>query len=133
MKLDRILSSATSHVESIRISRTGINPLLWIVGLVSPLAMTLCVLLVFFGGDKGVLFAAAFLAIGVIPILIAACAYFMLFCRRPELLETAEYRLKRHAQIIAYEQGKSAEIMEAEPSFARLRSVDGEGDEMGSS
>jgi hypothetical protein len=42
MRLDRLLKTATSHVETIRVSRTGINPLLWLVGLVTPLAMALC-------------------------------------------------------------------------------------------
>ena len=92
MKLDRLLKSATSHVETVRISRTGVNPLLWIVGLAAPWAMIHSVSLALFGGGKGDFFAAAFLLVAIVTIPIAAECYFVIFFLRPEFLESEEYR-----------------------------------------
>ena len=41
MTIETLLRAATVHAESVKVSRTGINPLLWLVGLVTPLALAL--------------------------------------------------------------------------------------------
>ena len=38
MKLDEIVRAGLSRVDAIRVVRTAINPLLWLVGLTTPLA-----------------------------------------------------------------------------------------------
>ena len=38
MKLDEIIRTGLSRVDTIRVVRTAINPLLWLVGLTTPIA-----------------------------------------------------------------------------------------------
>jgi hypothetical protein len=117
--LDPLLKAATSHVESITVSRTGINPLLWLVGLVAPLAMVLAVVV----GDNWL--RVAFFCLAVALPAGAFAAYFVLLFLRPDMLQSEEYRLRREA-IIIFKQGASPEILRAAGDLARLDSRTGD-------
>ncbi|MDE3175967.1 MAG: hypothetical protein KGM15_07665 [Pseudomonadota bacterium] len=83
--------------------------------------MTLSAILVLFGGASGWAFATVFAFFAAVPALFAFVAYFVLLWRRPEMLESEEYRLKRHAQLTSYERGASTEILDARDEALRLQ------------
>ena len=41
MKLEEIIRTGLSRVDTIRVARTALNPLLWLVGLTTPAAFIL--------------------------------------------------------------------------------------------
>ena len=116
MTLDRLIKAATSHVETVKVTRTGINPMLWIVGLVTPGGMVLSVLT-----ESPGLRVALFTLAALAPLL-ATVAYFVLLFRRPEMLESEEYRLRRYALFKAYKHGASPDTVEVTGEIARLES-----------
>jgi len=103
MKLDRLIGAATSHIETVRVSRTGVNPLLWLVGLVTVPALVLSVL------TDNAWRSAALVAVGVLPPAVAIVAYFVILFRR-------------HAMLIAFKHGATPEILRATAEIARLES-----------
>jgi hypothetical protein len=50
MKIDEIVRAGLSRVDTIRVVRTAINPLLWLVGLTTPLAFVLAAII----GDQAI-------------------------------------------------------------------------------
>jgi hypothetical protein len=116
MTLDRLIRAATSRIETVRVTRTGINPLLWLAGLVTIPALVLSVLT-----DNAGLRAALF-AVGVLPPIAAIIAYFLLLFWYPDMLQSEEYRLRRHAMLIAFKHGATPEILQATAEIARLES-----------
>ncbi|MGO9744266.1 MAG: hypothetical protein ACLPN5_22645 [Roseiarcus sp.] len=103
-----------------KVSRTGINPLLWLVGLITPPSLFFSV----WTADSAlriVLFVFA-----ATPPAVAIVAYFMLLFLRPEMLESEEYRLRRHELLIRYRHGDIPESLQATAEIARLESRTGE-------
>ena len=98
-----------------RVSRTGINPLLWVLAIVTPLALVLAEF-----ASEGWLRIAMFV-LAVAPPAVVFVAYFVLVFARPELLQSEEYRLRRDA-LIAFRQGASPEVLKAAAELARLDS-----------
>jgi hypothetical protein len=84
--------------------------------------MVLSVILVLFGGANGPAFAGVLAFFAAIPVVLALVAYFVLLLSRPEMLESEEYRLRRHAQLMSYERGASTEILDARKEALRLQS-----------
>ena len=121
MTFDRLVKAATSHVETVKVSRTGVNPLLWLVGLITPLSLFLSV----WTGDLAL--RIALFAFAALPPAVAIVAYFMLLFRRPEMLESEEYRLRRYELLIKYRHGDLPKSLEAAAENARLESRTGEG------
>lgn len=119
MTFDRLMKAATSHVETVKVSRTGINPLLWLVGLITPLSLFLSV----WTGDFAL--RIALFVFAAAPPIVAIVAYFMLLFRRPEMLESEEYRLRRHELLIKYQHGDPPKPLEAAVEIARLESRTG--------
>jgi hypothetical protein len=68
MKLEEIIRTGLSRVDTIRVVRTALNPLLWLVGLTTPAAFILAALI----GDQFVrLILLGFAAIPVVATLVA--------------------------------------------------------------
>jgi len=105
MRISDFVRAATSRVETVRVVSTAMNPILWLVGIVSPLALALSVL----AGDTWL--RPAMFAVGVTPAISALAAYFLFLFRDPDRLESEEFRL-RQRELIIYEKGGNAEIVD---------------------
>ena len=105
MRINDVVKAATAKVETVRVVSTAMNPLLWLVGLVSPLALLLSLL----AADTWL--RPAMFAVGVMPPLLAIIAYFVFLFRDPDRLQSEEYRL-RQRELIIYEKGANAEIVD---------------------
>ena len=116
MILDPLLKAATSHAESVKVTRTGISPLLWVVGL---MALPALVLSAWIG--QGWLSVAYFCFAGLLTF-IAIGAYFVLLFARPEMLQSEEYRLRRDALLMIYKHGASPQTLKVTSELARLES-----------
>jgi hypothetical protein len=69
MKLDEIIRTGLSRVDTIRVVRTAINPLLWLVGLTTPIAFVLIAVI----GDQ--MIRLALLCFAAVPVLVTLVAY----------------------------------------------------------
>jgi len=108
------MKAAISHVETVRVGRTGINALLWIVGLATPTGLAFSTIT----GNAALRWAL--FAVAVVPPTVAIIAWFVLLFRRPEMLESEEYRLQRYALFQAFRPGASPESLEASVEIARF-------------
>ena len=117
MKVDELIRGATSHAESVKVSRTGINPLLWLVGLITPLALALAA-----WTDDAPL-RIALLAFAGLPPCVAIVAWFMLFFLRPQMLESEEYRLRQSAIRLLIDSAGDEKIVNAATQIARIESL----------
>ncbi len=126
MKLDDIVRATTSGADTVRVVRTAINPLLWLVGITTPLALVLA----FLTADPLVrMFLFGFAAVTVAATFVA---YFVILFRDPDRLQSEEYRLRQRALQMLYKQGASPEIVDMAREIARTESLPGsagEGDE----
>ena len=119
MKIEDIVRAAASGVDTVRVVRTAINPLLWLVGITTPLALILGFLTtdspvrIFLFGFATVIVAAAFVA------------YFVILFRDPDRLQSEEYRPRQRALQMLYKQGASAEIVDVAREIARTESLPG--------
>jgi hypothetical protein len=105
LNIDNLVKAATARVETVRVIGTAMNPALWLVGIVSPLAFLLSV----FAGESWL--RPALFVVGVVPLALAVIAYFLLLFRDPDRLQSEEYRL-RQRELIIYEKGANAEIVD---------------------
>ena len=119
MGLDDILRAAASRVETVRVVRTALNPLLWLVGIVCSLALTLSIAV----GDPMLRLLSFGLAAATV--VVAIVAYFILLFRDPDRLQSEEYRLQQRALQILYKQGGGAEIVDVAKEIARTESLQG--------
>jgi hypothetical protein len=118
LKLDDLVKAATSRVEAVRVVRTAINPLLWLVGLVTPLAVLAAALV----GDLWM--RVTFSVLAFLPVIAAIAAYFMCLIRAPDRLQSEEYRLLQHAlKMVHYKQGAGAEIVDVAREVRRTESL----------
>jgi hypothetical protein len=125
MNLGDIVRGAVSGVDTVRVVRTAINPLLWVVGLTVPLS---CVL-AFLATDP--LVRILFFGFAAVVLVVAFIAYFILLFRDPDRLQSEEYRLRQRALQMLYRQGASPEIVDVAreiPRSERLPSGQGDGD-----
>lgn len=119
MKIKDIVRAAASGVDTVRVIRTAINPLLWLVGITTPLALVLGFLTpdpaarVFLFGFAAAIVAASFVA------------YFVILFRDPDRLQSEEYRLRQRALQMLYKQGASAEIVDVAREIPRTESLPG--------
>jgi hypothetical protein len=85
-KLDQIARAGLSRIDTIRVVRTAVNPLLWQAGLTTPLFLLAAILI----DDRLVrLILVALATLFVFPAIIA---YFILMFRDPDRLQSEEYR-----------------------------------------
>jgi hypothetical protein len=64
MKLEEIIRTGLSRVDTVRVVRTAINPLLWLVGLTTPIAFIFAAII----GDQ--MIRLALLCFAAIPVLV---------------------------------------------------------------
>lgn len=116
MKLDEIIRTGLSRVDTIAVRRTALNPALWIVGLICPLSLVLAA----FATDANA--RLALFCFAAIPLLGAIIAYFILMFRDPDRLQSEEYRVKQQAMLYLYERGGSTEIVDVANQNPRVES-----------
>lgn len=119
MRLDDLVRTVTSRVETVRVVRTAINPLLWLVGIVTPLSLVLAVA----AGDA--LMRTAMLGLASLPVVVTIVAYFVLVFRDPDRLQSEEYRLRQRALQMLYKKGANAEVVDATKEIARTEDLFG--------
>jgi ABC-type bacteriocin/lantibiotic exporter with double-glycine peptidase domain len=117
LKLDDLVRAATSRVETVRVVRTAINPLLWLVGLVTPLALVGAVLI----GDLWM--RIALLVLAFLPVIFTIAAYFMYMFRDPDRLQSEEYRLRQSALQLLVAKDSGAKVVDAATQIARIENL----------
>ena len=123
MTIETLLRAATVQAESVKVSRTGINPLLWLVGLVTPLALALA------AWTTDSMLRIALLAFAGLPPAVATVGWFVLLFRRPEMLESEEYRLRQSAIRLLIDKGGNEKVVDAATQIARIENLFGGVDE----
>jgi hypothetical protein len=78
MKLEEIIRTGLSRVDTIRVVRTALNPLLWLVGLTTPAAFILAA----FIGDQFI--RLILLCFAAIPVVATLVAYVIFMFRDPD-------------------------------------------------
>ncbi|MGB7097667.1 MAG: hypothetical protein WBD95_02720 [Xanthobacteraceae bacterium] len=85
MKIEEIIRTGLSRVDTIRVVRTAINPLLWLVGLTTPLAFVLAALI----GD--LVIRLLLICFAAVPVIVTLVAYVIFMFRDPDRLQSEEY------------------------------------------
>jgi ABC-type bacteriocin/lantibiotic exporter with double-glycine peptidase domain len=125
MKLEEIIRTGLSRVDTIRVVRTAINPLLWLVGLTTPLAFILAAII----GDQ--LTRLILICFAAVPVIATLIVYIIFMFRDPDRLQSEEYRIRQRALQILYKKGGGTEIVNIANQIARVetshpRADDGE-------
>ena len=103
-----------SRVDTIRVVRTAINPLLWLVGLTTPLAFILIALI----SDQ--LIRMTLIIFAAAPVLTTLVVYIIFMYRDPDRLQSEEYRIRQRALRILYRKGGSTEIVDVAKEVAQV-------------
>jgi hypothetical protein len=119
LKLENIIRAAASGVDTVRVVRTAMNPLLWLVGITVPLALVLGFL------SADLLVRVFLLGFAAVIVTAAFAAYFVILIRDPDRLQSEEYRLQQRALQMLYKQGVSPEIVDPAQEIARMESLPG--------
>jgi hypothetical protein len=114
MKLEEIIRTVLSRVDTIRVVRTAINPLLWLVGLTTPLAFILIALI----SDQ--LIRMTLIIFAAAPVLTTLVVYIIFMYRDPDRLQSEEYRIRQRALRILYRKGGSTEIVDVAKEVAQV-------------
>jgi hypothetical protein len=114
MKLDEIIRTGLSRVDTIRVVRTAINPLLWLVGLTTPIAFILAAII------EDLLTRLILIGFATVPVLATLAAYAIFMFRDPDRLQSEEYRIRQRALEILYKKGGSTEIVEVANQSVRV-------------
>jgi hypothetical protein len=114
MKIEEIIRTGLSRVDTIRVVRTAINPLLWLVGLTTPLAFILAA----FVGDQ--LTRLLLICFAAVPVIATLVVYVIFMFRDPDRLQSEEYRIRQRALQILYRKGRSADIVDVTNQTARI-------------
>ena len=114
MKLDEIIRTGLSRVDTIRVVRTAINPLLWLVGLTTPIAFIFAAVI----GDQ--MIRLALLCFAAVPVLVTLVAYLVFMFRDPDRLQSEEYRIRQQALRILYKTGGNTEIVDIANQVIRV-------------
>ncbi len=125
MRLDDFVRAATSRVETVRVVRTAINPLLWLAGIGTPLAFVLALV----AGENW--FRVALFATGALLLAATVVAYFILLFRDPDRLQSEEYRLRQRELTMIYGKGADAEVVDPARETAGVKSLPGGFDDGG--
>jgi len=114
MKLEDIIRAGLSRVDTIRVVRTAINPLLWLVGLITPLALVLSAIV----ADP--VLRIALIGLAALPVFATLVIYVIFMYRDPDRLQSEEYRIRQRALQILYKKGGSTEIVDVANQAARV-------------
>ncbi len=99
MKLDEIIKTGLWRLDVIKV-RTAVNPLLWLVGLITPLIFVTAIII----DDR--LIRIGLLAFAAFPIIVTIIAYFIFMFRDPDRLQSEEYRLQLKEINLRYRQNR---------------------------
>jgi hypothetical protein len=116
MKIEEIIRAGLSRIDTIRVVRTAINPLLWLVGLTTPLAFILSAIV----DDR--LIRILLICFAALPVIATLIAYVIFMFRDPDRLQSEEYRIRQRALRILYRKGGSADIVDVANQVARIES-----------
>jgi hypothetical protein len=114
MKIDEIIRAGLSRVDTIRVVRTAINPLLWLVGLTTPLAFILAA----FVSDRFT--RLVLISFAALPVIATLIVYVIFMFRDPDRLQSEEYRIRQRALQILYRKGAGADIVDVANQVARI-------------
>ena len=117
MKLEDLLKASTARVETVRVVRTAVNPLLWLVGLVTPLSLGAAALI----GESWM--AVALFVLACLPVIFTIAAYFWYMFRDPDRLQSEEYRLRQVALQLLIAKNSDAKIVDTEKQLARIEDL----------
>jgi len=123
LRLDDVVKAATTRVETVRVLRTAINPLLWLTGIGTPLSFVLALL----AGETW--FRLALFATGALLLTVTVVAYFILLFRDPDRLQSEEYRLRQRELAMIYGKGVNAEVVNQNREPAQIETMTGGFDE----
>jgi hypothetical protein len=118
IRLEEIIRTGLSRVDTIAVKRTALNPLLWIVGLVTPLALVLTAIV----GDQ--VARLGLLCFAAVPVLFTMVVYLVWMFRDPDRLQSEEYRVRQQALKYLYKKGGSTEIVDVANQVARIEILD---------
>jgi hypothetical protein len=114
-----VVRTLATRVETVRVVRTAINPLLWLDFVVGALALGAAIWV----GDP--LVRAGFFFLLALTIFVTLVAYFVLLFRDPDRLQSEEYRLRQRALRLVHRRGLSAEALDATRDIVRLEKLNG--------
>jgi hypothetical protein len=114
MKLEEIIRTGLSRVDTVRVVRTAINPLLWLVGLTTPIAFIFAAII----GDQ--MIRLILLIFAAVPVLVTLIVYLIFMFRDPDRLQSEEYRIRQRALEILYKKGGNTEIVEVANQVIRV-------------
>jgi hypothetical protein len=119
LRLDDLVKAATTRVETVRVVRTAINPLLWLAGIGTPLSLVLA----FLAGETW--FRIALFSTGALLLVVTVVAYFILLFRDPDRLQSEEYRLRQRELTMIYGKGANAEVVDPARETPRVEKLPG--------
>jgi hypothetical protein len=114
IKLEELIRTGLSRVDTIAVKRTVLNPALWLVGLITPLSLVLTAI----AGDqiaRSILFCFA-----AAPVAFTFIVYLVFMFRDPDRLQSEEYRVRQQALRYLYKKGRSTEIVDIANQVARI-------------
>ena len=114
MSVNELVKSATARVDKIRVRGTAMNPMLWLVGLVSPLALVLS----FFAIDPVLRYIS--FGLGALMAFLGVIAYFIWAFLDPDRLQSEKYLLQKSAQAMLYQSRGSAATLETADGVPRV-------------
>ena len=117
MKLDDLLKTAISRVETVHVVRTALNPLLWLDGIALTLALAAAIWI------TDPLLRDAFFVLAALGVLATIIAYFVLLFRDPDRLQSEEYRLRQSALQLLIAKGGDEKIVDAATQIARVENL----------
>ena len=88
MKLEEIIRTGLSRVDTIAVKRIALNSALWLVGLITPLCLVLTAIV----GDQAR--QLVYFCFAAVPALFAMVVYLVWMFRDPDRLQSEEYRVR---------------------------------------
>lgn len=120
LRLDQIVRAGLSRVDTIRVVRTAVNPLLWLVGLTMPVLLLTVVLV----DDRTIRLVLA--ALASIPVLATLVAYFIFVFRDPDRLQSEEYQINVRELKLRYRKGRQPVVIDQKADIGRIEHDQGE-------
>jgi hypothetical protein len=114
MKLEELIRTGLSRVDTIAVKRTALNSALWLVGLITPLSLVLTAIV----GDQ--VRQLIYFCFAAVPVLFAMVVYLVWMFRDPDRLQSEEYRVRQQALRYLHKKGGSAEIVDIANQVARI-------------
>jgi hypothetical protein len=121
-----LVKALASRVDTVRVVRTAINPLLWLDFVVSAIALGAAIWV------SDPLVRSGFFLLAALAICATIIAYFVLLFRDPDRLQSEEYRLRQRALRLVHRRGMTPEVLDLTREIVRSDEVNvrhGEGDE----